>query len=175
MKRTAETFRQWRGALLLAFLTVLAQDRLVATVTPAPGHRFPAEYLEYRRAHPEKFVLRGGLEARVERALDERIKVLSGLSTADPEKAVVSGTVRIPVIPVFYNNVPAPGAVPATRIKEILFSGPNSPDGTVTDFYREMSYGLLTVTGDVFSYVGLPQSDTYYEGTANGLTTSGRM
>ncbi|HKV11305.1 MAG TPA: M6 family metalloprotease domain-containing protein [Thermoanaerobaculia bacterium] len=175
MKRKAETFRWWQAALILTLLTVLAQGRLAATVTPAPGHRFPAEYLEYRRAHPEKFVLRGGLEARVERALDERIKVLSGLSTADPEKAVVSGTVRIPVIPVFYNNVPAPGAVPATRIQEILFSGPNPPDGTVTDFYLEMSYGLVTVTGDVFPYVGLPQNDTYYEGTANGLTTSGRM
>ena len=175
MKRNVEVLRSWRGLLMLAALTILAQSPLVATVAPAPGQRFPAKYLEYLRAHPAKFAVHGGLEARVERARKERIKVRAGLSAAGPEQVAVSGTVRIPVVPVFYSNVPAPAAVSSNRIKQILFSGPNPPDGTVTDFYQEMSYGLLTVTGDVFPYVGLPQNDTHYEGTANGLSPDGNV
>jgi M6 family metalloprotease-like protein len=161
---------------MLAILAVLAQGRLDATVAPAlPGQQFPEGYLKFRQEHPEKFAVRGGLEARVERAREERMRVRTGLSTAGREAIAVSGTVRIPVIPVFYLNVPAPGAVSSTRIKEILFTGPNPPDGTVTDFYLEMSYGLFTVTGDVFPYVGLPKNDTYYEGAANGLDPTGKV
>ncbi len=167
--------RRRRLALLLAACTWIAGGRLQATSAPAPGHQFPEAYLAYRRAHPEDFAVRGGLEAKVERARVERLRAKSGLSTAGPEALAVSGTVRIPVVPVYFSNVAAPAAVPSTRIAEILFTGPNLPDGTVTDFYLEMSYGLLTVTGDVFPYVGLPQTDIYYAGNKKGLDASGHV
>ncbi len=81
----------------------------------------------------------------------------------------MTGTVRVPVLPLFYSNVGIPGVSPSTRLQEILFDGPNPPDGTVTDYYDEVSYGLLNLTGDVFAYTGVPGIDTYYEGGTKGL------
>ena len=38
--------------------------------------------------------------------------------------------------------------------------------GTMTDFYKEISYGAFTVTGTVSPWQALPQTDTIYEGGA---------
>ncbi len=63
-----------QGRLVLALFVLSAvvvsfpcAEALRATTPPKPGHEFPKSYVEYRKANPELFVLRGGLTARVER------------------------------------------------------------------------------------------------------------
>jgi M6 family metalloprotease-like protein len=52
----------------------------------------------------------------------------------------------------------------------------DDPTNTITDYYDEVSYGYLTMTGTVYSPVQLLYDDTYYEGGCNGiLCVNGKM
>ncbi len=84
----------------------------------------------------------------------------------------VSGTVQVPVVPVTFTPATAPAPPGAAALDAILFSGPN-PTGTVTQYYDEVSYGLLNLTGTVFAATALPQPDSFYEGANFGLSSPG--
>lgn len=61
------------------------------------------------------------------------------------------------------------GAQNAAAFQELLFG--SYPSGSMADYFREVSYGALTVTGTVSGWHRLPETMTYYEGAAgcNGL------
>lgn len=174
-----------KGILLLFALLVVpcfGAQEASATTAPQPGRSFPKEYLEYRKAHPEQFKIRGGLRGKVERAraarqAAQRQRLEEG-ETLAPKSAskdalvatpqeVVSGTFLIPVILVRYSNVAA-NPYPVGTLQAVLFDGPN-PTGTLTNYYTDVSYGNITATGTVFDWTPLPNNDTFYEGTSNGL------
>jgi len=174
---------------VLTLLTTLffgAQDAS-ATTAPQPGGSFPKAYLEYRKAHPEQFTIRGGLRGKVERARairqaaqqqrPEETESLAPESASkdalvtSPQK-LVSGTFQIPVILVRYSNVAA-NPYPLGTLQAVLF-GPN-PTGTLTDYYTEVSYGNITVTGTVFDWTQLPNTDAFYEGNSNGMVPAGKI
>jgi M6 family metalloprotease-like protein len=54
----------------------------------------------------------------------------------------------------------------------VLFGA--NPTGSLTDYYDEVSYGNITVTGTVFNWTTLPSNDTVYEGGNNGLPPGGQ-
>jgi M6 family metalloprotease-like protein len=98
-----------------------------------------------------------------------------GLSMASLPDAVrqqisVAGTVRVPMIAIKYANTGA-DPFPISQVQDQYFDGPTTSDGTVTDFYAEMSYGAVNLTGDVYGWVTGSQIDTFYEGGGgcNGL------
>ena len=72
----------------------------------------------------------------------------------------IAGTLWVPVIPVKYSDT---GADPFTEtaIQDRLF---DNSSGTVTEYYDEVSYGNLHVTGAVYDWVSLSQTGNYYEG-----------
>ncbi len=80
----------------------------------------------------------------------------------------VQGNVQIPVFLVRFANTDSV-QYPPLELEEALFS--TQPDSlTLRAYYLEQSQGLLNVGGQVFGWHVLPQADTYYEGSSNGLT-----
>jgi immune inhibitor A len=58
------------------------------------------------------------------------------------------------------------GVRPAAEFQQMLFD-PTNPD-SMTNLYREMSHGLLDVSGDVVGYVRVPNSYAYYTAGDSG-------
>ena len=63
----------------------------------------------------------------------------------------VQGTLPLLVIPALFSDSPEPH-ISRDALQRVLFDGP-APDGTLSEFYREISAGLLTVTGRVTPWV----------------------
>ena len=92
-------------------------------------------------------------------------------------------TIRLCVILVEfpdYNHTA--GSVSATQpqFDSLLFSdklvgGVINPTGSMTDFYREVSYGRLHITGEVFGWYMMPNTLTYYVGFDNGLSRGSEL
>lgn len=124
----------------------------------------PAAF-EFRRAWKSDLARVKAQRSRLQRV--EGPRSLSGTPEQLAQRgAAVTGTYRIPVIPVLYSNtLSAPYAAAALERK--LYTGP-SATATLTEFYAEISRGLVTVTGDVAQWVQASQPDTVYEGADNG-------
>ena len=74
------------------------------------------------------------------------------------------------------------GSVSATQgqFDSLLFSdkllgGVINPTGSMTDFYREDSYGKLYITGEVFGWYMMPKTLSYYIGFDNGLSRGAEL
>jgi M6 family metalloprotease-like protein len=85
----------------------------------------------------------------------------------------ISGTRAIPVLLGTFNNTPS-NPYPNGNLQQELFDGP-WPTGTMTDYYQEISYGQLNVTGTVFQWQQVSENGTHYEGGSgcNGLCLPG--
>jgi M6 family metalloprotease-like protein len=84
---------------------------------------------------------------------------------------IVSGTRKVPIFLSTFANTGA-DPFPAGDLQTELFDGP-WPTGTMTEYYTEISYGSLALTGQVFDWVTLAENDTYYEGNMNGFPGMG--
>lgn len=83
---------------------------------------------------------------------------------------VVRDTIKVVVIYAAPSDRPisADGlTVTRDQLQAILF-GPN-PTGSMTDYYKEISYGRTVVTGTVFGPYTLPQTNQYYTNNSYGL------
>ena len=180
MKSTPSLSLFWT-LLAVTILGPLGAGTANATTPPQPGGRFPEEYLNYRKAHPDKFKVTGGWKNKVERARSVRDRKngqgaagAPGATGGGPATAaaiaaaggVVTGNFRIPVVLVQYANTATPPYA-NTVLQDVLFG--TNPTGNLTAYYSEVSYGNITVTGDAFNWVQVGQNDTHYEGTSNGL------
>jgi len=106
--------------------------------------------------------------------------ILSGARAADSAGAQVSGRRFIPVLMGKYSNT-ASDPFPISDLQRELFDGP-FPTGTMTELYKEVSYGNLDVTGTVFPWKTLPKTDVNYTGApladgtpCNGLCDNARL
>jgi M6 family metalloprotease-like protein len=168
------------GLALAAILSGGAGAKAEAQIhPPASGVEMPESYREVIARDPRAFQFRRAWiqeTARIRRNREGREKRraegLSDLSADIGLQTVVSGTKQVPVLMGKYSNTPVD---PITRasLQQELFDGP-WPTGTMTDFYHEISYNNLTMTGTVYDWVQVSGTDTYYEGSAgcNGLSTS---
>jgi M6 family metalloprotease-like protein len=141
-----------------------------ATVAPKNGGPMPRAYFEARDKDANAFRMKSAWIRKTERLREEREAFLhsrpAGSGAPDAAAPEVSGVFAFPVLLGEFANRPAPYA-PDSLQKE-LFTGP-WPTGTLTDFYEEVSYSALTVTGVVTDWVTTFQQDSYYEGASNGL------
>lgn len=130
---------------------------------------FPAHVREaIRDLHAYQPENPAGWVARAREVHEHRRLVLEGLLREEdvPEHArAVSGEFWLPVLPTFFANS---GNLPWDRqtMDQQLFS---TQQGSMRDYYDEVSYGWLEVRGNVFDWQGVPENDTEYEGTNNGL------
>jgi M6 family metalloprotease-like protein len=74
----------------------------------------------------------------------------------------IQGRRLIPVLMGTFSNTPN-DPYPIADLQRELFDGPSST-GTMTDFYTEISYGSLKVTGTVFPWRKASKPDSFYTG-----------
>jgi M6 family metalloprotease-like protein len=144
-----------------------------ALVAPKNGGSLPAGLLERLKKDPHAYDVERAWTQKVQRIKRHREAFLG---VNGPQAAVsltpdyvVSGTLAIPVLLFEYANRPAP--FDSAAVQERLFDGPS---GTVTDYYNEISYGNLNLTGTVYDWVTLENDDVYYEGLpgCNGVCST---
>jgi hypothetical protein len=97
-------------------------------------------------------------------------------NAAAPEQVVsVGGTLKNLVILCMFRDHTLGIHTRAPSDYEVLFNKTGgdpvlAPSGSVRDFYREISYGMMTIDSTVVAWVTLPNSEEYY---ANGQTGFG--
>ncbi len=168
------------GRPQVIWIIVLLYLLLSATVAysvppPKPGVKWPKGALE----RLQTFKYNRSYLQMVRRIQRNRAAVQRGEITMAAARAaggtLVSGTKSIPVLPIKFNNT---GADPyaAGNLQRELFDGP-WPTGTMTDYYREISYGQFAVTGTVFPWKKVSRDDTFYEGGAgcNGVCNDSKV
>lgn len=74
-----------------------------------------------------------------------------GRTHSSLESHAVQGTLPVLVVPALFSDTPEPH-ISGETLQRVLFDGP-TPDGTLTEFYSELSRGRLTVTGRVTPWV----------------------
>jgi hypothetical protein len=62
------------------------------------------------------------------------------------------------------------GMRPAKDFENLLFDKANQ--NSMTNFYQQLSYGALSLTGEVIGYVRAPQPYSYYTATESGTGTN---
>ena len=178
--------RLWIGQLLTFVALGAGQIVLSGNMPAGQSDELPAGFLLRRQQDPRAFMFkRAFLElARTTRA--SRVRLMSRFPAAAEVEAAVSaiaiaGERAIPVLPVKFRNTQL---VPFQRnaLQDRLFG---TGAGTMTSFYKENSYGLLSVSGTVRDWETLPSDDTFYEGpdftfqgrqaTCNGICQGAKL
>src|SRR5664280_2879412 len=86
------------------------------------------------------------------------------------EKSLVADTVfAVALLGQYSNSTPT---YSEQDFQKKLFDGPN-PFGTITDFYKEISYNQMYFTGNCKGWYQVPGTLESYVGTNNGLGTQG--
>ena len=117
------------------------------------GVRLPDAYFARVRAQPDIFEFDRGWIARNQ--------------LVSASNAAVEGTLPLVVVQALFSDSPEP-FVSSEYIQRVLFDGP-MPNGTLTEFYREVSGGRLNVTGRVLPWVRTAITRAEVVGTSYGL------
>jgi M6 family metalloprotease-like protein len=145
-----------------------------ATEPPLGGGAMPRAFRERLRQDPSAFNTKRGLMAMTSRAMASQGKPAATLSamglppvsSSQPlGPAKIAGSRSIPVLLASFSDTAANPIEPA-RLQQQLFG--SWPTGTMTDFYKEISYGAFTVTGSVQPWRQLSKAGAYYQGADFG-------
>ncbi len=85
-----------------------------------------------------------------------------------PRQSTVEGTFRIPVLLGLYANSDPFPPYGRDTIQTAYFG---VHDGTITDYYDEVSGGRVSLQGEVIDWVTVPRADTSYTVNESGLVT----
>ncbi|RWQ31001.1 MAG: M6 family metalloprotease domain-containing protein [Mesorhizobium sp.] len=128
----------------------------------------------------DSYVVRRGLKSRTEaaRAVRRYIENLPpGIALAAPvvRESAVTGSADVPILLVKFTDISG-DPYPPGALQTQLFDGP-WPSGTMSDDYREMSRGAFSVGGQVFDWLSLPNSNSFYSGPpgCNGICNNSKM
>jgi M6 family metalloprotease-like protein len=155
------------AALALACVAALPCAAGAGIVSPRAGGTLPERYLELKRGSKEAFTFaHAWIERRARQVrgdLRYRPALASGAGSVlrAPSRAL-GGKLAIPVVLGLYSDITEP---PFTRgaFDMEFFTGP-WPTGTMRQYWSEVSYNLLDLTGTVFDWVPLSQNEYYYTG-----------
>src|SRR5690606_11088119 len=105
-----------------------------------------------------------------------RIALAEGrISARDAERGggtAVGGNLFVPVLLTLYDDSPASPPYPRQALEDELFGSPAS--GSLTQYYEEVSYGNLNLTGTVFDWRRVPHGSFDYTWLDNGLSGGGK-
>jgi len=148
--------------LLISLLAATAG----ATTSPRGGGPLPAAMLERIATDASAYQFRNAWLEKARRAREARARFYAQTPAAGaaPVEMQVSGTMRIPVLAGYFAGETAPGA--AALWQDQLFGA--NPSGSVTDYYDEVSYGALTMTGTVLGWTQVSRNESWYAGSTNG-------
>ena len=166
---------------LIFACAVLAPSVRAQGVAPAPGVVMPPEVqqsmegkgkFEFKRAWIEK--TNKIREAREQYINDRGFYKRELMPASSRSQFEVTGTFHIPIFCVKFSATGA-DPFPISSLQTKLFVT-QSPE-TMTQFYNEISYGDLQVTGTVYGWTTLPQTQAYYAGptSCNGLCASAHI
>ena len=165
------------GILVITCIFILGIISLAyATQPPAPGRKWPSREFAQRL---RSFQYNRSFRQLTRRIQENRAAVQRGELTLSAAAAAggttISGTKSIPVLLGTFNNTSS-NPYPHGNLQTELFDGP-WPTGTMTDYYREISYGRFTVTGTVYDWQKTGNNDSYYEGGTgcNGICTTAKL
>jgi len=144
-------------------------------VLPADG-KLPPHAAEARERFASDIPeVPGGWEIRAERVRQIRKDVAANRTTAAEAARrgglAVAGNFLVPVLPTLYNDTPT--APQASASLQLELFGP-STTGSMTDYFEEVSYGNLNVTGTVYGWERAPHPMLWYTGADNGLSSGGK-
>lgn len=153
-----------RRMIALGLLSLASQARAqdVEVQAQLHGRAVPQGYYDRVREKPDFFTW-----PNVWAPTPQLVDPWRDLSRASSRHAPRAGTFPVLVIPALFNDTPSPHITDAA-LQATLFDGP-SQYGTITEVYREISQGNLTLKGRVTPWVrtGLPLAQVL--GTSNGL------
>jgi M6 family metalloprotease-like protein len=172
----------WKAAAAMSLLggLCLIPAEAVATSPPrADSTAIPPHIAQ--RLRDIQVTTRGYLNlTRTVRANRSAAKAGIMLAAGASSALKIAGQKSIPVLMATFKNT-ASDPYPIANLQRQLFDGP-WPTGTMTDYYREISYGALTVTGTAHPWKKLDRADHFYKGsfpsggeTCNGLCDTARM
>ncbi len=169
------------AAILAVACVVIPMLSVAQVYPPKPGVDIPKHIVEMMQNDRDAFRFQNAWIQKVERIRQNREAYIEErgfyyrplLAPGQLLEMAVTGTIQVPVFCSKYSNTGA-DPYPASSLDQKLFTGPNPPQ-TLTQFYSEISYGDITVTGAVYGWHTLSQPDTYYEGGpgCNGLCGTG--
>ena len=98
----------------------------------------------------------------------------AGPAAVTPAAGVaVEGTQSIPVLALKFSDTGA-NPIDVAQLQKELFDGP-WPTGTMTEYYKEISYGRFEVKGKVQPFKTLKNRATFYSGGCNGLCEQAKV
>ena len=84
------------------------------------------------------------------------------------ERAPLRGAVRVIVVLADFSDKPM-GANAAARFNELFFSTGALPNGSVKEYYSDVSGGLIDIQGEVVGPYRMPRTLAGYAGSDNGM------
>ncbi|MEZ4747404.1 MAG: M6 family metalloprotease domain-containing protein [Calditrichia bacterium] len=152
--------------LLFLAATILQLSAQIAP--PKPGISVPPVYFSRIQESPDAFTFKQAFlaESREIAAANQRMENLQS-SNIPQQRLHFSGEKAIPVLTVKFANSPVE-PFSENNLQRQLFDGP-WPSGTLSDYYREISYDQFSFTGTVYQWQTLSRNDDYYEGASSGL------
>ncbi len=136
--------------------TLVAQD--IEMTSRMTGYTLPSRYYDQVRRQPAFFEIDRGWIAKARAAAGNR--------------DAVAGTLPIVVVQALFADSDDPGFTPE-EIHQSLFSGP-SDNGTVADYYSEVSGGVFTVGGQVLPWTRTELTLSQTVGSSFGLGEDAR-
>jgi M6 family metalloprotease-like protein len=130
------------------------------------GTQPPPAYFEERARDPRAFTfsveglerLSGFQEASARDFQAIALQRTTQARTLGPRPEIVAGTIRFPVVLGTFSDAPPP-LYTAAQVQEEFFTGPNSRGQTITQFYAEMSRGMLTLQGEATPWIQVPWTE----------------
>ncbi len=163
--------RLFQATALAALLLAPITPSFAQPISPQDGGALPKFVLDLMRDDPDAFQFRHAWFGHTDRAKQNRQLLDLGLLKGSPEElakmTAVTGTRNVPIFLAQFSDT---GAAPITAsdLQKQLFDGP-WPTGTMTEYYDEISYGMVQLDGEVFDWVTVANDDNYYAGNVNGL------
>jgi M6 family metalloprotease-like protein len=158
--------------VVAAILLLITAAPIGGIVPPRRGGALPDPVIEARKGSKDAFRIQRAWIGRKERQLagDVRYRVpfpaLEG--TAAELRRALSGVVSVPVLLGLYNDV-ALEPVTAGIIQQEFFDGP-WPTGTISDYYNEVSLGLIEIEGTVYDWTVLDSTEVHYTAALGGVS-----
>lgn len=137
--------------------------------TVEPGVPVPKEISDAVRANPDRYRFHYGWTEKTRQARLNRQAIAEGKLRAGADVVTAtSGVLKLPVLlTTFAGNTSGP--YPRVAYESVLFGLTGT--GTLTDYYDEVSYGLLALEGTVFDWSPVAYSSSYYTQGTGGLET----
>ena len=142
--------------LSIGSATAIAQD--IELAAARSGLALPNAYFERIAAQPDFFTLQSAWVRKARSAAQQR--------------AAVDGELKIIVVQALHADTPDP-TFTAEDLERVYFTGPYA-NGTLAEFYDEVSSGRLSVTGDVTDWVRTSLTRSEVVGASYGLGEDAR-